>query len=193
MACDKGYRIGGWGKLFNYHQWAMLNNDIQGSLKKFSLFFRQAEMVSVIVWFLDHFTLDYVPSVNRVWIIAFVCHLHVWVTKFELSLIFFKMPILTSNNVIWMLFSAIFFYKAQHIVKIFTTGYVPVFYDVINLSIKFKILCWCFSFVNSRACIWLPFFWMTEANFWTSRGKTVSTTHSTNDLAPSLLHLNIKQ
>ena len=66
-------------------------------------------MVSVIVWFLDHFTLEYVPSVNGVWIIAFVSHLHVCVTRFEPSLMFFKMSILTSNNVVWMLFSDIFF------------------------------------------------------------------------------------
>ena len=59
-----------------------LNNDIQGSFKKLSLFFHQAEMVSVIVWFLDHFTLEYVPSANRVAIIAFVSHLYAWVTKF---------------------------------------------------------------------------------------------------------------
>ena len=86
-----------------------LNNNIRGSFKKSSLFFRQAEMVSVIVWFLDHFTLEYVPSVNGVWIIAFVSHLHVCVTRFEPSLMFFKMSILTSNNVVWMPFSDIFF------------------------------------------------------------------------------------
>ena len=41
-------------------------------------------MVFVIVWFLDHFTLEYVPSVEGI----------------ELSLIFLKLYILTSNNVI---------------------------------------------------------------------------------------------
>ena len=85
-------------------------------------------MVYVIVWFLDHFTLEYVPSVNRVWIIAFVSYLHVWVTEFEPSFMFFKMPILTSNNVVWMPFFAILFDKTQHVVKTSATGYVPVFY-----------------------------------------------------------------
>ena len=136
MACDEGYKTGGQGKLFNYHLGATLNNDMQGSFKKFSLFFRQAEMVSVIIWFLDQFTFEYVPSVNRVWIIAFVSHLHVWVMKFKPSLIFFKMPILASNNVVWMPFSAILFDETQHIVKISTTCYVPVFYKFINLFIK---------------------------------------------------------
>ena len=100
MACDKGYKIGGWEKLSNYHLLATLNNDIQGSFKKFSLFFRLAEKVSIIVWFLNHCTLEYVPSVNGVWIIAFVSHLHVWVTKFEPSLMVFKLSVLTSNNVV---------------------------------------------------------------------------------------------
>ena len=94
-------------------------------------------MVSVIVWFLDHFTLEYVPSVNGVWIIAFVSHLHVCVTRFEPSLMFFKMSILTSNNVVWMPFSDIFFDETQHVVKPSTTSYVPVFYEIINLLFFF--------------------------------------------------------
>ena len=67
----------------------VLNIYIQGSFKKFLLLFGQAEMVFVVIWFLDHFTLEPVPSVNDVWIIAFVSHLHVWVTKFKTLLMVF--------------------------------------------------------------------------------------------------------
>ena len=130
-----------------------LNNDTQDSFKKFSLFFCQAEMVSVRLWFLDHFTLEYVSSVNGVWIIAFVSNLHVWVTKFEPSLMFFKMPILTLNNVVWMPFSTILFDKTQHVVKTSTTGYGPVFMRSSNSLLSLKIFCFFFSFVDSRACI----------------------------------------
>ena len=101
-----------------------------------SLFFRQAEIIFVIVWFLDHFTLEHVPSVNGTWIITFVNHLHAWITKFKPSLMFFQMPVLTSNNVIWVGLFAILFNETQHVVKTSTTGYGPVFYEVINLSIK---------------------------------------------------------
>ena len=73
---------------------------------------------------------------NGIWIIAPVSLLHVWVTKFKESLTFFKMPILASNNVIWMPFFAILFDETQHVVKISTTGYVPVFNEAINLFIK---------------------------------------------------------
>ena len=133
-----GYRIDGRGKLFNYYLWATLNNNIQCNFKKFSLFFRQTEMVSAIVWFLDHFTLEYVPSVNYVWIIAFVSHSHVWVTKFKPLFMIFKMPILTSNNVVWMPFSSILFDETQHVVKTSATGYIPVSYKIINLCIKLQ-------------------------------------------------------
>ena len=66
--------------------------------KKFSLLFGQAEMVFVKVWFLDHFRL------NGFWIIKFVSHLHIWVTKFKPSLMFFQLPVLTSNNDISLAF-----------------------------------------------------------------------------------------
>ena len=56
--------------------------------------------------------------------------------KFKIFFIFFKRSILTSNNVIWVGLLAILFNEAQHFVKISTTGYVPVFYEVINLFIK---------------------------------------------------------
>ena len=108
-------------------------------------------MLSVIVWFLDHFTLEYVPSVNGVWIIGFVSHLHVWVTKFEPSFMFFKLPVLKSNNVVWMPFSAILFDETQHVVKTSTTGYVPVFYEVINL------------FIRSENFLWMGFYWIVTA------------------------------
>ena len=113
-----------------------LNSDIKDSFKKFSLLFRQAEMVFVIIWFLNHFTLEYVPSMISIWITTPASLLHVWVIKFKTSLIFFKLSMLASNNVIWVGLFAILFNEAQHIVKISTTGYVPVFYEAINLFIK---------------------------------------------------------
>ena len=93
-------------------------------------------MVFVMVWFLDHFTLEYVLSVNSIWIITPADLLHVWVTKFKTFFIFFKLSILTSNNVMWVGLLAILFNEAQHVVKISTTGYVLVFYEVINVFIK---------------------------------------------------------
>ena len=95
-------------------------------------------MVFVIIWFLDHFTLEYVPSMNSIWIITRASLLHVWVTKFKTFFIFFKLSILTPNNVIWVELFAILFNEAQHIVKISMTGYLPVFYEVINLFIKLQ-------------------------------------------------------
>ena len=53
------------------------------NLKKLSLSFRQAERVFVIVWFLDHFTREYVPPVNSIWIITPAGLLHALVTKFK--------------------------------------------------------------------------------------------------------------
>ena len=114
----------------------VLNSNIKDSLKKFSILFRQVEMVFVIVWFLDHFTLEYVPSMNTIWIITFVSLLNVWVTKFKTSLKFFKLSILTSNNVICVGLTTVLFDEAQHVVKTSLMGYVPVFYEVINLFIK---------------------------------------------------------
>ena len=73
---------------------------------------------------------------NSIWIITTAGLLHVWVTKFKTSLILFKQPILGLNNVIWVDSFAILFDEAQHVVKIYTTGYVPIFYKVINLFIK---------------------------------------------------------
>ena len=89
----------------------VLNSDIQGSFKKFSLGFGQAEMVFVVNWFLDHFTLEPGPSVKGVWIIAFVSQLHVWVTKFKTLLMVFQLIVLTSNNVVSMPFLSVFLMK----------------------------------------------------------------------------------
>ena len=111
------------------------NSDIQGSFKKFSLLFGQAETIFVIVCFFDHFTLKTIPSVNGICMVAFVNHLHVWLTKFKPSFIFFKLSVLTSNNVIWVNFSAILFDETQHVVKTSTTSCAPVCYETINLFI----------------------------------------------------------
>ena len=113
-----------------------LNSDIQGSFKKCSLLFCQPKMVFVVVWFLDHFTLESIPLINSIGIVAFVNHLHVWVTKFKPSFMFFQLLILTLNNVIWVDFSAILFDETQRFVKASAVGYVPVCYEVINLFIK---------------------------------------------------------
>ena len=122
---------------FSVQNYLILNSDIKYGLKKFSLPVRRAEMAFVIVWFLDRFTLEYVPSVNSIWIITPAGLLHAWVTKFKTFFIFFKLSILTSNNAIWISFFVVLFDKIQHVVKISTTVYVPVFYEVSNLFIKF--------------------------------------------------------
>ena len=75
---------------------------------------------------------------NGVWIITFVNHPHVWVTNFKSSFMFFKLSVLTSNNVIWMKFSAILFDEKQHIVKTSAAGFMPVCYEIINLFTKFQ-------------------------------------------------------
>ena len=98
-------------------------------------------MIFVIVWFLDHFTLEYVPSVNSIWVITPAVLVHVWVTKFETIFIFFKLSILTSNNVMWVGLLAILFNKAQHVVKISTTGNVSVFMRSSISSLSVKIFC----------------------------------------------------
>ena len=95
-------------------------------------------MVFLIVCFLDHFTLEYVSSMNSICIITPAGLLHVGVTKFKASLIFFKPSILASNNIIWVDLFAILFDQAKHVVKISTMGYVPAFYEVISLLIKLQ-------------------------------------------------------
>ena len=108
-------------------------------------------MVFVKVWFLDYFKLEPVTSMNSIWIITFVSHLHVWVMKFKLSLMFFQLPVLTLNNVIWVNLFAVLFDKTQHVVETSTAGYVPVCHEVIGLFIEPENFLLMVSFVNSRA------------------------------------------
>ena len=93
----------------------VLNSDTQGSLKKFLLLFGQAEMICVIVWFLDYFMLKPVPSVNDVWIFTYISHHNSWITKFKTLPMFFQLPILTSNNVVWMPFLTVLFDEEQRL------------------------------------------------------------------------------
>ena len=86
-----------------------LNSNIKGSFKKFLLLFCQAEMVFVIIWFFDQFSLKPVPSMNGV---------------------------LAPNNVIWVSFSAILFDDIRHVVQRSTPGHVPVSYEIINHFIE---------------------------------------------------------
>ena len=74
-------------------------------------------MVFVVIRFFDHFTLESIPPMNSIGIVAFVKHLHVWVTKLKPSLMFFKLLVLTLNNVIWLNFFAIFFTKNNTLSK----------------------------------------------------------------------------
>ena len=114
----------------------VLSIHIQGSFKKCSLLFGQSKIVFVVVWLLNHFSFISTPFVNDVWIITFANHPHVWLTKFKPSLMFLQLPVLTSNNAVWVSLSAVLFDKTQHIVKTSTAGYVTVCYEVINLFIK---------------------------------------------------------
>ena len=114
----------------------VLSIHIQGSFKKCSLLFGQSKIVFVVVWLLNHFSFISTPFVNDVWIITFANHPHVSLTKFKPSLMFFQLPVLTSNNAVWVSLSAVLFDKTQHIVKTSTAGYVTVCYEVINLFIK---------------------------------------------------------
>ena len=102
----------------------------------FSLLPGQTEMVLEVVWPLYHFMLKSTPSVNGVWIITFVYHLHMWVTKSKPSLMFFQLSILTSNIVVWENFCAVLFDETQHVAKISSTSYVPFCYEIINLFIE---------------------------------------------------------
>ena len=152
MACDKGYKDS-----------LVLNSDIQGSLKRFSFLICQVGMVFVIVWFLDHFMFKPVPLVNGVWIITFVSHQHARITKFKPSLMFFKLSILTSNNIIWVPFPAILFDEIQHIVKTSTTGYMPVCYEIINLLFFFfQGLLMLFTEPQNLLLVGLTFFFICK-------------------------------
>ena len=129
-------------------------------------------MVFGIVWFLDHFTLESVSSMNSIWIITHADLLYVWITKFKTLLIFFKLSISASNNVIRVNFFIVLFDKAQHVVKISTTGYVPDFYEVINLFIKLQNFMLIFFICRLKGlylivtvAIVASFSSMTEGNF----------------------------
>ena len=113
-----------------------LNSHILCSFKECPLLFGLAEMDFVIVWFLNHFTLKPTPSFNGVCVTVFINHLHIWVTKFKPSPMFFQLPVLTLNNIVWVNFFAILFNETQHVIKTFTSAYVPVCYEVINLFIE---------------------------------------------------------
>ena len=110
------------GVLCSFTKFLVLNSDIKDSLKKSSLLFCQDKMILVIVWFLNHFSLEYFPPVSSIWIIAPASLLHFWVTRFKTFFIFFKLSILTLNNVIWEGLFAILFDEAQHVAKISTMG-----------------------------------------------------------------------
>ena len=125
-----------WSRL---QKFLALNSDIQGSFKKLLLLFRQAEIIFVEVWFFYHFLIEPAPPINSIWIITFVSHLYVWVTEFKPSLIFIQLPVLTSNNVIRVNFSAILFDDTQHSVKTYTTCYVPVCHETVNLLFFFLL------------------------------------------------------
>ena len=120
-------------------------------------------MVFVIVWFLDHFTLESISSMNSIWVITFVSLLHVCVTKFKTSLIFFKLSILTSNNVIWVGLSAVLFDEAQYVVNISTVGQVPVCNEVINfLLFSFHGLSMLFIELQNLLLMGLTFFFICK-------------------------------
>ena len=49
---------------------------------------------------------------------------------------FFKLPVLTLSNLVWVLFPAILFNETYRVVKTSKGGHVPVCYEVINLFIR---------------------------------------------------------
>ena len=88
----------------------------QGSFKKCSRLFSQAKTFRVVVW-----------------AIAFIIHLHVWVEEPKPSLTFLQLPVLTSNNVVWVRFLAVLFDETQHVVKISRMRHMPVYYEISNM------------------------------------------------------------
>ena len=90
-------------KLFGFKYWHPCQ------LQEVPVSLRQPKMVSVVIRLFDHFTLESIPLINSIGIVVFVNHLHICVTNFKPSLMFSKLSILTSNNVIWVNFSALFF------------------------------------------------------------------------------------
>ena len=99
-----------------------------------------------------------IPSVNGVWIITFIDLLHVWVAKPKPSLMFFELSVLTSNNVIRVNFSTVIFDETQHVVKTFTTGYVPACHEIVNLFMKhqnFLLMDLAFFFIGRLKGLYL--------------------------------------
>ena len=119
-------------------KYLVLNIHIQCSFKKCLLLFSQAKIVLVVVWLFYHFTLKSTPSLNCLWIITFVGHLHIWVMKPKPLLMLFQLAVLTSNNVVCVNFSTVLFDKAQHVVKASTASYMFVCYEIINLFIELQ-------------------------------------------------------
>ena len=66
---------------------------------------------------------------------------------------FFKLPVLTSNNVVGVNFFAILFDKTQHGVKTSTVGNVHVCYEVINLFIEPQNFLLMLLISKLKACI----------------------------------------
>ena len=116
-------------------------SDIRDGFKKFSLLFRQANMIFVIVWFLDHFTLEYVPSMNSICIITPAGLLHVWITKFQTFFIFFKTSIMTSTNVVWVSLFAILFNEDNTLSKYPRRGTCLFFMRSLIHLLSLKIFC----------------------------------------------------
>ena len=148
---------------------------IYGSFKKCSILFCQDEMLFVIFWFLDHFTLKSTSSMNSIWIITFVSHLNAWIRKLTPSLMFLQLPVLTSNNIIWVSLFPVLFDEIQHVVKTSTAGYMSVCYELISLFIepqkfllmglicKLKSLYWIITVCDGLLMFFLYFFYTFSA------------------------------
>ena len=108
-------------------------------------------MIFVIIWLFDHFTLKPAPLVKEVWIITFVNHLHAWVTKFKRSFVF--QVVGTDIEYGWT--QLLFLMKHKTLSKHSRRTTRLFAKRSSNSLLSLKIFCWCFSFVNSRACIWL--------------------------------------
>ena len=114
---------------------------------------------------------------------------------------FFQLPILTSKNIVWVNFSAVFFLMKDSTLSKHPWRTTCLFaMRSLMSSFSLKISCWCSSLLNSRASIWSSrwasaafFISMTEPNYRTSCGNTVSTVYSIKGSAPDILHLKRKQ
>ena len=71
---------------------------------------------------------------------------------------FFQLPVLTSNNVVWVNFFAILFNETQHVVTTSAMGCVPVCYEVVNLFIEpqnFLLMGLVFFFISKLKGLYL--------------------------------------